>query len=216
MADQPHLPSGASILLGTSNPAKQETLRWLLEGLPLSPVTPSQLGLRSIPEEEGDTHESIARTKALDWSRSASMLAIATDGGLLLPALGSNWESRYTHRFAGQEVDNARRLAYLMELMQPFQGDQREASWVEALAVADQNGVLASWQLTGATGVISDGRGIVPPESGFWAFSVWYFPHLGKTYNQLSLAEREALDDHWVSLRRLVQSFFLRLLGPGA
>ena len=43
---------------------------------------------------------------------------------------------------------------------------------------------------------------------GFWAFSVWEFPHLGKTYNQLSIQERETLDDHWVRLKRLVRRFF--------
>ena len=34
--DEPGIP----ILLATGNPAKQQTLRWLLEGLNLRPVTP--------------------------------------------------------------------------------------------------------------------------------------------------------------------------------
>ena len=75
------------ILLGTGNPSKQETLVWLLEGLPLTPTSPSQLGLSDPPEERGDTHQEIANNKALAWSKSSSMLAIASDGGLILPAL---------------------------------------------------------------------------------------------------------------------------------
>jgi inosine/xanthosine triphosphate pyrophosphatase family protein len=166
------------------------------------------MGLMTIPDEAGDTHHSIARTKAMEWSRAASMLVIASDGGLLLPILGTRWESRHTHRFAGPEADNAQRLERLLELMKPFNGDQREASWVEAVAIADQGRLLASWELKGATGIISDSSIDIPPGPEFWAFSVWYFPQLGKTYEQLSLEERERLGDHWARLRHVVRAFF--------
>jgi XTP/dITP diphosphohydrolase len=196
------------ILLATTNPAKQQALRGLLEGLPLRLVTPQELGLDSAPEEEGETHEAIARLKAREWSLAGSMLAIATDGGLVIPALGGRWESRFTHRFAGPAADDAERLRRLLELMRPYRGAQREASWVEALAIADRGEVLASWELTGGVGVIAESAEGSPYVPGFWAFTVWYFPHLGKTYNQLSPEERDALGDHWSRLRGLVQEFF--------
>ncbi len=183
-------------------------MRWMLEGLPLSPATPFQLGLQAIPDEAGGTHETIAQAKALDWSQAGSMLSIASDGGLVVPALGSGWESRYTHRFAGPDANDAQRLERLLELMKPYHGAQREATWVEAVAIADQGELLASWELTGATGIISEDSPALPPASGFWAFTAWYFPGLGKTYNELSLAEREGLEDHWVRIRREVQDFF--------
>ena len=81
MSTKPSLMRNSPILLGTGNPSKQNSLRWLLEDLPLAPMTPSQLGLAEAPDERGDTHQEIAIAKALDWSRSGSMLAIATDGG---------------------------------------------------------------------------------------------------------------------------------------
>ncbi len=183
-------------------------MRWMLEGLPLSPATPFQLGLQAIPDEAGGTHETIAQAKALDWSQAGSVLSIASDGGLVVPALGTGWESRYTHRFAGPEANDAQRLERLLELMKPYHGAQREATWVEAVAIADQGELLASWELTGATGIISEDSPALPPASGFWAFTAWYFPGLGKTYNELSLEEREGLEDHWVRLRREVQDFF--------
>ena len=99
--------------------------------------------------------------------------------------------------------------------MQPYRGKQRGASWVEAIAIADRGRLLASWELKGATGIISDGTINISQDSGFWAFSVWYFPQCGKTYDQLSLEERERLGDHWVRLRRLVQVFFREYLEPG-
>lgn len=205
---QPTPPTNTRILLATSNKAKQETLRWLLEGLPLEMVTLEELGLTSVPDEPGETHEEIARLKAQTWSEVGSMLVIASDGGLVIPALGDNWESRFTHRFAGPATDDEGRLKRLMEIMQPYQGQQREASWVEAVAVADSGNVLASWELPGSTGIIADEPGLQHYTPGFWVFSVWYFPQLGKLYNELTSEEKESLDDHWTRLKERVQQFF--------
>ncbi len=200
------------ILLATGNPAKQATLQWLLEDLPLETVTPGELGLTSVPDEEGETHQAIARQKATAWSRAASMLVIASDGGLIIPALDSGWESRFTHRFAGAAANDQDRLRSLLELMQPYRGADREASWVESVAIADQGRILTSWELTGATGLIADvprqDSGEDPAVEGFWVFSVWRFPKFGKYYNQLTEAERQSLDDHWTQLRVRVQSYF--------
>jgi XTP/dITP diphosphohydrolase len=196
------------ILLATTNPAKQKALQGLVEGLPLRCVTPQELGLNAAPEEAGDTHLDIARLKARQWSLAGDMLAIATDGGLVVPALGARWESRFTHRFAGPAADDDERLRRLLELMRPYRGAEREASWVEALAVAGRGEVLASWELTGGTGVIAESAEGLPYVPGFWAFTVWYFPRLGKTYNQLTPQERDALGDHWSRLGALLREFF--------
>lgn len=209
MPNQAFIPDDTLVLLGTNNPDKQEVLRWTLDGLPLGLRTPSQLGLLVEPSEEGETHIAIAKGKAIDWSVSSSMMAIASDGGLLIPALGPGWESRYTHRFAGPQANNAQRAERLIELMQPCEGSQREATWIEAMAVADRGKLLASWEVQGATGVVAEAPAVAPRVSGFWVFSVWYFPELGKTYDQLSSEERKGLDDHWAALRRKVQRFLL-------
>ena len=212
MPESPSKSSKPRILLATGNPAKQATLGWLLEGLPMELVEPKELGLISVPEEEGETHRAIAEQKASAWSEAASMLVIASDGGLVIPALGSNWESRFTHRFAGGAATDQDRLSRLLELMQPYRGAERAASWIEAVAIADQGRTLTSWELTGATGFIADTpseEGVVP---GFWVFSIWQFPKLGKYYNHLTESEREALDDHWAQLRTQVQEYFRREL----
>ena len=198
------------ILLATSNPDKQQALQTILEGLSLSPVNPGQIGLEFNPEERGETHLEVARDKAIQWSRASSTLAIASDGGLVLPALGSQWESLYTRRFIGEEpADDQTRVHRLLEMMRPYQGAHRRASWVEALAIANRGRLLASWEVNGATGVIAQ----EPPEdfadgSRFWVFSIWEFPQFGKRYNELSLSQRKALDDHWLNLRGLVRRYF--------
>ena len=203
------------ILLATTNPAKQDRLRWLMEGLPLSLVTPADLGLNDkAPDEDGSTHSENARLKAEWWSRAGTMPAISSDGGLVVPALGRMWESIHTHRSAGYYADDQARLEHLIHLMSTYKGDKRRASWVEALAVADGGQVLGSWEVEGANGHLLDAPGPGPTVPGFWVFSIWYFPHLRKTYNELTEKELEDLNDHWSRLRSLVQQFFRE--GPGA
>ena len=205
--------SQTPILLATGNPAKQRMLAWLLEETGLVLVIPQQLGLDGVPDEDGDTHLAVAGDKAKQWSRSGSTLAIASDGGLVIPALGEGWESLYTHRFAGTDADDHERAKRLLELMQPYQGADREASWIEALAIADGGRVLASWELRGATGVIAESTAGGMETQGFWAFSLWCIPKLGKRYSDLNAPELESLDDHWTRLRfmvrRYLQSFFV-------
>ena len=198
-----------SILLATANSDKQRTFRWLLEGLPLNLVTPQDLNLVSVPEEQGDNHHDVARLKARQWSQASSMLAMASDGGLVIPVLGLDWQSLYTHRFAGSTATDADRVDRLIDLLKPYRGEDRQASWVESLAIANRGSILASWDLQGATGLIREEK----PEDavgcqGFWAFSLWEFPQLGKSYRQLSPRELESLDDHWFHLRGLVRRFF--------
>lgn len=194
------------ILLATGNRDKQAEFRRLLDGLPFAQVTPAEAGLSGVPDEEGDTHEAIARDKAAQWSKAASMLSIASDGGLVIPVLGPRWESRYTRRFAGPAADNDDRLRRLMELMRPYRGEDRRASWVEALAIADRGRILASWELYGGVGYL-DAQPPAGPLPEFWVFSVWRFPQFGATYSRLTNAQRESIDDHWGRLRRLVRRF---------
>ncbi|MDA0264184.1 MAG: hypothetical protein O3A93_10270 [Chloroflexi bacterium] len=201
------------ILLATGNEAKQEAFRTLLDGLPLAPVSPSSLGISASTGEGGDTHRDIACEKAIEWSRAGSMLAIASDGGLVIPALGPAWESRRTRRFAGPGVDDAQRVDRLLELMQPFTGADRSASWAEAVAIAHKGRLLASWELVGATGEIAQQRE-PGPVSEFWAFTLWSFPRFGKNYNCLSQEEKLSLNDHWTRLGQLVRRFFRSIYVP--
>ena len=206
------------ILLATGNADKQRMLAWVLEDTPVLVVAPAALGVRADPDETGDTHEAIACAKAEEWSRIAGMPAIASDGGLVVPVLGANWESRHTHRFAGPAADDAERQRRLLRLMEPYSGDQRSAAFVEALAIADAGETVASWQVSGATGRIVDSidqRGGDTDGDGFWVFPLWYFSEYGRTYDRLTEVERSGLGDHWEALRALVREFLPGWLGFG-
>ena len=135
---------------------------------------------------------------------------LPADGGLLAPALGVHWESRYTRRFAGPAADDAERQRRLLELLRPYSSADRDAAFVEALAIAEAGRTVASWQATGATGRIvqsmADAGGPTDGD-GFWVFPLWHFPRYGRTYDRLTESERASLGDHWTELRRLVREF---------
>ena len=206
-------PEVIPILLATGNRDKQRAFQTLLSGLPLNPATPSEFGISTTTKEDGLTHEAIAVEKAVAWSKAGVTLAIASDGGLVVPRLGARWQSRYTRRFAGSDVDDSQRVDALLELMEPFTGTDRNAFWVEAIAIAHKGRLLVSWETQGATGEISRYKPTGPiPE--FWAFTIWNFPKLDKTYNQLTPEELLYLNDHWSRLAQLVRKFFRSIFVP--
>lgn len=195
------------LLLATTNPAKLAKLRWLLEGTAVEPVTP-QAPFEA--PEVGRTHQENAEAKALAWSRHFEMPAIASDGGLVIPALGEHWDALFTARFAGPEATDRDRLARLLDLMRPYTGAERTAFWREAIAVAAEGRVIASWHAESQPGLLGDSYDAKDLRPGFWAFTIWRIPELGRAYSQLTPAEIDHLEDHWGLLRRQVREWSKR------
>ena len=194
------------LLLATTNPAKERELRRLVEGLPLALVAPRDVGLSlDVPEEE-PTHQGNARAKAVAYSRAAGTLSLASDGGLVIPALGDAWEGLRTHRFAG-DVGDLAKARELLRRMKSQTGEKRRIFWREALVVAEAGRVLASWEVEGSHGYLAEEVDPSRMAPGFWVAGIWLFPQLGKTYGELDEGERRLVDDHWTRLRPLVQEF---------
>ena len=206
---------GRTILLGTTNPVKQEHLAWLLEGLPLRIVRPVEEGLSVEVEERGASHRENALLKAVAWSRASGLLAIASDGGLAVPALGERWDSLRTHRFAGPAADERARLEALLALMAPLTGGERRAFWREAVALAERGRPLKTWEAQGGEGVIAPSFDPGRIYRGFWVATAWYFPQVGKTYAEMAPQERRRSGEPWSRLRPRVLRFFRERLLPG-
>ncbi|MCH7553859.1 MAG: hypothetical protein IIC82_07680 [Chloroflexi bacterium] len=196
------------IALATANPAKREKLRWLIEGLGLEPLTLEQARDAPTVDESGASHLEIAIAKAEAWSKTLGCLAIASDGGLVIPALGERWDSLRTRRFAGEHATDRQRIEALLKLLSPYRDGERQAFWVEAVAVAKDGRAIASWRGESPRGHIVetyDPQRLIP---GFWAFSLWRLPQFGKTYAELDPSEVTQADDHWSRLRVQVQAHF--------
>jgi XTP/dITP diphosphohydrolase len=203
------------ILLATTNPAKREKLAWLLEDLGFRFDGPEAVAPQPQALETASTHRGNAILKAATWSRAYGGLAIASDGGLIIGALGPAWDSLRTARFAGPDADDRQRLEKLLELMAPCAGEERRATWVEAVALARAGEILGTWEAQGGNGLLGSSfpRGHLAP--GFWAAALWYFPELGKRYAQLSEDERRQVAEPWSLLKPQLQAFFCAGLTPG-
>lgn len=199
--------SKTNLLLATGNPRKLLELQRLVSGLPLSLWTPQQISLSRELDETGSSHTENAQSKAMAFSRASGLLALSSDGGLLVPALGDAWQSIMTHRFAG-EVNDTQKAQMLLAKMKNYTGDQRQVFWREALCVADGDEVVFSSDIEGTRGILVDEFDASKMVPGFWVSGLWYIPYFSKTYGELLEEQRAEVNDHWTQLKKLTQSFF--------
>jgi inosine/xanthosine triphosphate pyrophosphatase family protein len=200
----------ASLLIATSNPAKAERFRRLFEGLPVQLYLPSDLPEAADVLEEGSAHLAVACGKAVAWSMVAKGLAVASDGGVDIPVLGSDWQSVTTRRATGEHATDEERAARLLRLLQGFPERQREAWWTEAVAVARDGVLLAGYEARGLRGLLTDGYLPAPAEfQGFWVYGMWLFPQFGKRYWEMTDAELREASEPWFQ----VQPWLLELVG---
>jgi len=201
----------ATILLATGNPAKQDKLRWLLEKLPLTTIPLSDDIARPPVQETGPGFTDNAVSKAVEYSRRFGGLAISSDGGVEIPALGKNWQALLTGRAAGPDADDAAKARHLLALMAGKSGEERRVSWTEAVALADRGELLVVWQESGNQGRLTDSYDPSHAIPGFWVYSLWFYPQLGKRYVDLTPEELAAADLTWGKLKERVQEWFSSL-----
>ena len=201
-----------TILLATGNVAKQDKLRWLIDGLGLTAVTPRELGLELDPPESGTTHTEVAASKALAWADAAACLAIASDGGLDIPALGPAWNSLFTRRAAGDVPDDQSRADHLLALMRGRTGPERDAFKREAVAVAEPGRVLGVWEAGGAIGRVAESYDPAKIKDGFWLPAVLWDQRFGTCVADLTPAQAEQTENGWNELRGVVRPFLVDLL----
>ncbi|HEY8286920.1 MAG TPA: non-canonical purine NTP pyrophosphatase [Chloroflexota bacterium] len=196
------------LLLATSNPAKLVRLRLLLEGMPFRLLAPTDLGgfIEPVVEETGADFAANASLKAAAWSEAAGGLAaLASDGGMAIPALGARWDALRTRRQAGSSANDEDRIAHLLKLMAGLAGEDRHAVWYEAIALA-AGGAVRSWTERGDGGLIAKQAPEVRREGGFWTEEVRWYPDVGKLLRDCSEAERERINDVWPRLATRVRA----------
>lgn len=195
------------LLLGTTNRAKAERLRWVFDGLGFV-LRDLPAGLGSGPNEDGSTFRENAERKAEHWSARLGGLVVATDGGMVVPGLGAAWDALRTARAAGPEADDLGRARHLLGLARGLDGDRRAVFWSEALALARDGRPVASWQAEGTRAVLVEQLDPDALLAGFWAASLCYLPTFGTTLAALDDEQRKRADPTWGRLREMVRDHF--------
>jgi len=194
------------IVIGTGNSHKKEKLSWIVEGF-FDEIMPFERKIEI--EENGKNFEENARMKSLATAKEYGCYAVATDGGVLIPALGNNWNELLTRRFFGKEdVGDFDRIDALLEIMKGKKGDERKIIWKEAIAVANPEKVIFSSEVEGDIGLLQETYNPKQYKEGIWLCTITSYPQFGgKNFFELSEKEKEYGEISWHKLREKTREF---------
>ena len=202
------------ILIATSNRGKLGDFAAAATplGVRVAPVP----GFHSLPpaREDAPTFEANACKKAEHYSRGVKKrYVLAEDSGLEVMALGGApgvYSARYAARnvpdpeagrTAGGNSSDADNNALLLAEMQGVPEEQRQARFVCIIAVACEGRLAACFR-----GEIS---GVILPElrgkGGFGYDPLFYVPPLGKTFAELSPAEKAGHSHRGLAFRKFLK-----------
>ena len=149
----------------------------------------------SFPEciEDGATFEDNARKKAEHYSLHApGHVVLADDSGIEIDALGGEPGVRSARYAATSEHGNsndAANNALVFERMKDVPDEKRTGRFVCVISIAKDGAHIASFRGQAEGTILSELRG----SGGFGYDSMFYFPSLGKTFAELSPAEKAAV-----------------------
>jgi XTP/dITP diphosphohydrolase len=196
------------ILLATSNPGKLRDFA--------GAAAPYGITIANIPHfaflpevvEDGATFEENARKKAESYSLAApGELVLADDSGLEIDALGGA-PGVHSARYAADEphsaecnTDDEANNARVLRELKGVPEQKRTARFICVLAVARDGQTLHNFRGT-AEGIILDApRG----QHGFGYDPLFYFLQIGKTFAELSAAEKAQYSHRGAAFRAFLE-----------
>lgn len=195
------------ILIATGNKHKREKLSWIVNDFFEKIIFPEEVDINLKIDEDGTTFEENASKKAVEFSKLYDRYTISTDGGILIPALGSQWDGLRTKRFAGEDATDFERIEKLLDLMKEKKGDERKMVWNEAIAIAKNGKLLFSKQVEGIEGTLQTTFDQSKYREGIWVCSVWFFPQFNKNFFDLSPEEVIEAEISWEKLKIASREF---------
>jgi XTP/dITP diphosphohydrolase len=174
----------SKIVIATRNGGKLREFRDLLSPLGSEILSLTDLSIALEPEESGATFAENARLKAITYSHCTQLPVLADDSGLEVAALGGR-PGIHSARYAGPGASDAERVFKLLQEL-GTSGEGREARFVCALALAREGALLLETAGECSGVIAAEPRGT----NGFGYDPVFLFPELGKTYAELSEAEK--------------------------
>jgi len=150
-------------------------------------------------EESAPTFAENSVGKALHYSRFTDEAVLADDSGLVVPVLDGA-PGVFSARYAGSGASDADRVQKLLREMRGKEGAERRARFVCVTAVARAGRAIAVVSDL-ARGVITEGpRGA----GGFGYDPIFLFEELGRTYAELTPAEKNAYSHRGKSFSKLL------------
>lgn len=174
-----------SVAIATGNPGKVREIRALLAdvAVELRPFS----GDLEFPEE-GDAYEPNAVAKARTLADAWGMPALADDSGLEVDALDGAPGPR-SARFGGPGLDDAGRVAHLLEMLREVRRERRTAQFVCVAALAHPDGRVVTRRGVCAGRILTAPRGV----GGFGYDPVFWVPERGAAMAELPASEKNRI-----------------------
>jgi XTP/dITP diphosphohydrolase len=193
------------LLVASSNQGKLREYRALAESAGAAVHLEFLPGFDSLPpfEEIWLTFAENAAGKVLHYSRAASGLVIADDSGIVVPALGGA-PGVHSARYAGPNASDADRIRKLLGEMRGKKGEERRARFLCVVAVAERGGMLAIFSASAEGTLLEEPRG----KNGFGYDPIFLFPSLGRTFAEISRAEKNLHSHRGKAFQRALSFLF--------
>lgn len=193
-----------AILIATSNAGKLRDFAAAAEHRIEVAGLPNFSSLPAVPEDE-PTFEANARKKAEAYTRFApGAIVLADDSGLEVTALKGApgvYSARYAAQSPQENASDATNNAKLLVELQKVPEDERQAKFVCVIVAARDGKALASFR--------GEARGVIlhaPRGSGGFGYDpLFYFPTLGKTFAELSAAEKARVSHRGQAFRKFLE-----------
>jgi XTP/dITP diphosphohydrolase len=168
------------LLIATGNPGKVREYDELFAGLPITCISPAEIGIHLQVDESGTTYAENATIKAVAFARASGRVTLADDSGLDVDALDGR-PGVHSARYGGPGLGDADRWRSLLKELVDVPWEERTARFRCVIAVASPEGEVTTVNGT-CEGVIAFSAA---GEGGFGYDPVFYLPDYGCTMAQL-------------------------------
>ena len=188
------------LVLATRNKGKLKEFKELLKDFPVEIRSLADFG--PIPEviEDGATFDDNAYKKALFTAKVLGLPAIADDSGLAVEALGGA-PGVYSARYAGEKASDTENTAKLLKDMEGIAN--RKATFHCLISIAVPSGPALTYEGTCEGELLTAPRG----DDGFGYDPVFFSPELGKTFAELSMAEKNQVSHRGRAMAEMAAEF---------
>jgi XTP/dITP diphosphohydrolase len=170
----------------------------LLSGVPYDVVVLADVPGATLPEETGTSYEANALIKARAAATMTGVLAVADDSGIEVDALGGE-PGVFSARFGGEGLDDAGRVAHLLARLHGVPAARRTGRYRCVLALATPDGASRCVEGTVEGVVLTEPRGA----GGFGYDPVFLYPPLGRTFAEITPAEKDRVSHRGAAMRAL-------------
>ncbi|MBN2643996.1 MAG: XTP/dITP diphosphatase [Desulfuromonadaceae bacterium] len=187
------------LIVATGNAGKLREIRQKL-----TPFGIEVEGLESHPEwvpavEDGETFAANARKKALAIARQSGTVCLADDSGLTVEALEGR-PGVYSARFAGEDADDARNNAFLLEQLAHVPAGQRQGAFCCVMALCSPEGQCRLFEGRLEGEILFSPRG----QEGFGYDPLFWLAARNCSMAELSLEEKNLISHRGQALAQVV------------